>query len=133
MTRLRTPGLAACVALLTLAGCGGGSDKEQAEAVVRGIAEATDKADGEKFCGLITEQLREQSTGAKGDKAMDACKKQIDSQENVELKLTKITKTEINGNKATVTAELQSRGRKRPQVFNLRKQDGEFKLAGAGE
>ena len=133
MKRLRKPGLAACVALLALAACGGGSDKEDAEGVVRGIAEATNDSDGDKFCGLVTEQFLEQTTGAKGDKAKDACKKQIDSLKNTPLKVNKITKTEVKGDEATVTAELESRGQKRPQVFNLRKEDGEFKLASARE
>lgn len=133
MNRLRTPVVVACVAALTLAGCGGGSDKEDAEDVVHGIAEATTDSDGDKFCGLVTDQFLEQSTGAKGDKAKDACKKQIDSLKNMPLKVNKITKTEVKGDEATVTAELESRGQKRPQVFNLRKQDGEFKLASARE
>ena len=131
MNRLRTPGLAAGVVLVALVGCGGGNDKEEAESVVRDIAEATNDADGERFCGLVTEQLLEQSTGAKGDKAKDACKKQIDLQKNTNLKITKITRTEIDGDKAMVTAELETSGRKRPQVFNLKKEDGDFKLAGA--
>ena len=133
MNRLRTPVVVACVAVLALGGCGGGNDKEDAEDVVHGIAEATNDSDGDKFCGLVTDQFLEQSTGAKGDKAKDACKKQIDSLKNTPLKVNKITKTEVNGDKATVTAELESRGQKRPQVFNLRKQDGEFKLASARE
>ena len=133
MIRLRTPGLAACAALLVLAGCGGGNDKEDAEGVVRGIAEATSASDGDKFCGLVTDQFLEQSTGAKGDKAKDACKTQIDSLKGQKIEVTKITKTEVKGDEATVTAELSSRGRKRPQVFNLKKEDGEFKLASARE
>ena len=133
MKGLRNPGLATCVAVLALAACGGGSDKEDAEGVVRGIAEATNDSDGDKFCDLVTEQFLEQSTGAKGDKAKDACKKQIDSLKNTPLKVNKITKTEVKGDTATVTAELESRGQKRPQVFNLKKEDGEFKLASARE
>ena len=134
MNRLASSALAACLALLALAGCGGGgSDKEDAEGVVRDIAEATNDKDGGKFCGLVTDQLLEQSTGAKGDKAKDACEKQIDSGRTVRVKLTKIVKTEIDGDNATVTAELEQSGRKRPQVFNLKKEDGDFKLAGAKE
>ena len=133
MNRLRAPSLAACVALLAFTGCGGGSDKEDAEGVVRDITEATNEKDGGKFCGLVSEQLLEQSTGAQGDRAKDACEKQIDSGKTVRVKLAKIVKTEINGDKATVTAELEQSGRKRPQVFNLTKEDGDFKLAGARE
>jgi ABC-type glycerol-3-phosphate transport system substrate-binding protein len=133
MNRLRIPAVAASVACLALVSCGGGSDKEDAEGVVRGIAEATSDSDGDKFCGLVTEQFLEQSTGSKGDKAKDACKKQIDSNKSTKVKVTKITKTEVDGDKATVTAELESSGQKRPQVFNLKKEDGEFKLSGARE
>ncbi len=133
MNRLRISGVVACVAALVLAGCGGGSDKEDAEDVVHGIAEATTDSDGDKFCGLVTDQFLEQSTGAKGDKAKDACKKQIDSLKDADLKVNKITKTEVDGDNATVTAELESSGQKRPQVFKLKKEDGDYKLASANQ
>ena len=119
------------MALLVFAACGGGNDKEDAEDVVREVTEATSDSDGEKFCDLVTEQLLEQTTGAEGDKAKDACKKQIDARKKSRLKVTKITKTEIDGDRATVTAELEMSGRRRPQVFNLKKEDGDFKLTGA--
>ena len=98
---------------------------------MREVAQATSESDGEKFCGLLTEQLLEQSTGAEGDKAVDACRKQIDARRKTSLKVTKITKTEIDGDRATVTAELEMSGRRRPQVFNLKKEDGDFKLTAA--
>lgn len=129
----RAAATAACLALAALSGCGGGNDKEDAEQVVRDIADATSDSDGGKFCDLVTDQFLEQSTGAKGDKAKDACKKQVDSLRNQNVKVNKITKTEVDGDKATVTAELESQGRKRPQVFNLKKEDGDFKLAGANQ
>lgn len=130
----RAAAIAVCLALAALsAGCGGGNDKEDAEQVVHDIAEATSESDGDKFCDLVTDQFLEQSTGAKGDKAKDACKKQVDSLKNQKVTVNKITKTEVDGDKATVTAELESQGRKRPQVFNLKKEDGDFKLAGANQ
>ncbi len=87
----------------------------------------------EKFCGLVTTKFLEQTTGAKGDKADDACKKQIDSLKNPDLKITKITKVEVDGDDAKVSAELESSGQKRPQVFTLKKEDGEFRLASANQ
>jgi ABC-type glycerol-3-phosphate transport system substrate-binding protein len=129
----RVLGLAASLLTILALGACGGSDKENAEQTVRDIASATSDSDGDKFCGLVTDQFLEQTTGAKGDKAKDACKKQIDSNKSTKVKVTKITKTEIKGDKATVTAELESSGQKRPQVFNLKKEDGEFKLSGARE
>lgn len=129
----RSPAVLLCAVLLAVPGCGGGSDEDDAESTVRDIAEATSESDGDKFCDLVTTQFLEQTTGAKGDKAKDQCKKQIDSLKNAELKVSKITKTEIKGDRATVTAELESQGRKRPQVFNLKKEDGKFRLTSARE
>ena len=130
----RILGLAASLlTILVLGACGGGSDKENAEQTVRDIASATSDSDGDKFCGLVTDRFLEQTTGAKGDKAKDACKKQIDSLKNADLKVNKITKTEVDGDNATVTAELESSGQKRPQVFKLKKEDGDFKLASANQ
>ncbi len=119
--------------MLVLGACGGGNDKEDAEQTVRDIASATNDSDGDKFCGLVTKKFLEQTTGAKGDKATDACKKQIDSLKNPDLKINKITKVEVDGDKAKVTAELQSSGQKRPQVFSLKKEDGEYRLASANQ
>jgi len=121
------------VTIVVLGGCGGGNDKEDAEQTVRDIASATNDSDGEKFCGLVTTKFLEQTTGAKGDKADDACKKQIDSLKNPDLKITKITKVEVDGDDAKVSAELESSGQKRPQVFTLKKEDGEFRLASANQ
>lgn len=119
--------------ILALGACGGGSDKEKAESTVKDIAKATSDSNGEDFCGLITNKLREQLTGSKGDKAKDACTKLVDSQKSRNVKVTKITKTEVKGDKATVTAELESQGQKRPQVFELEKEDGEYRLASANQ
>ena len=134
MSTSRIAGFVASVlAIIALGACGGGSDKEDAEQTVRDIAEATTDSDGDKFCGLVTDEFLEQTTGAKGDKAKDACKDQIDSLKNAELKVTKITKTTVDGDNATVEAELESSGQKRPQVFKLKKEDGDFKLASANQ
>jgi hypothetical protein len=134
MIPTRILGFAALVGtIFALGSCGGGSDKEKAEKTVRDIASATNDSDGDKFCDLVTTEFLEQTTGAKGDKAKDACKKQIDSLKSPDLKVDKISKTEINGDNATVTAVLESSGQKRPQVFRLKKQDGKFRLASARE
>ena len=134
MGTTRKTGVVACIlAAIALPACGGGNDKEDAEQTVRDIASATTDSDGDKFCDLVTDEFLEQTTGAKGDKAKDACKKQIDSLKNADLKVTKVTKVEVDGDKATVTAELESSGQKRPQIFNLQKEDGDFKLASANQ
>lgn len=129
----RILGLASCfLAIVALGACGGGNDKKDAEQTVRDIISATNDSDGDKFCGLVTHKFLEQTFGAKGDKGKDACKKQIDSLKSPNLKVTKI-KTEVDGDHATVSAELESSGRKRPQVFKLKKEDGDFRYAAAKE
>ncbi len=134
MIATRVLGLAASgLTILVLGACGGRSDKEDAEQTVRDIVKAASDTDGDKFCGSITEKLREQLTGASGDKTDDACKKLIDSQKGRKSKVTKITKTEVDGDTATVTAELETSGRKQPQVFKLKKEDGDYKLASASQ
>lgn len=135
MISTRLLGLSAtALTTFALAACGGGGDpKEKAEQTVRDFLAATSSSDGGKACGLVTTEFLEQSTGAKGDKAKDACKKQIDSLKDADVKVTKIAKVEIDGDRATVTAELERSGQKRPQVFKLKKQDGDFRLAGAKE
>lgn len=120
------------IVAIALAGCGGGDDgKDDAERVVRDFAKAVTESDGKTFCQeLVTREYLEQTTGATGDNAVSQCEKQIDALKQGSLKITKIDKTEIDGDKATVRAQVETQGRKVPQVFRLEKQDGEFRLTG---
>ncbi len=123
--------LAAPLAVLALlAGCGGGkSDEESVEQVVRDFAEATSESDGDRFCReLITREFLEQTTGAKGDKAEEQCAKQIDALKGADIEIVEIKRTKVDGDKATVTAELEQQGRKGQQTFNLVREDGDFRL-----
>ena len=117
--------------MIAFAGCGGGEpDKGDAEQVIRDFAKAVSDSDGEKFCkDLVTREYLEQTTGATGDNAVSQCVKQIDAQRG-SLKILKIDKTEIDGDRATVTAQVDNQGQEVPQVFRLEKQDGEFRLTG---
>jgi hypothetical protein len=119
------------IVAIALAGCGGGEpDKGDAERVIRDFAKAVSDSDGEKFCkDLVTREYLEQTTGATGDNAVSQCVKQIDAQRG-SLKILKIDKTEIDGDRATVTAQVDNQGQEVPQVFRLEKQDGEFRLTG---
>jgi Domain of unknown function (DUF4878) len=119
------------IVAIALAGCGGGEpDRGDAERVIRDFAKAVSDSDGEKFCkDLVTREYLEQTTGATGDNAVSQCVKQIDAQRG-SLKILKIDKTEIDGDRATVTAQVDNQGQEVPQVFRLEKQDGEFRLTG---
>jgi hypothetical protein len=124
--------LTALVALcaLGLSACGE-SDEEKADTTVREFVTATNKRDTKKFCDeLVSQQFLEQSTGAKGDKARDACHQQLKSLKGLKIGLAKISSTKVDGDKATVRAVLTTQGQQQDQVFRLRKEDGDWKLAG---
>ena len=116
---------------LALGACGGGSDEEDIEQTVRDFVEATDDQDAETFCGeLVTQDFLEKSTGATGDEAQDEYRRQLDAVQGLSLKLDRIRRTKIDGDRATVTAVLTTRGSRAPQVLFLEKQDGDWKLSG---
>jgi predicted nucleic acid-binding protein len=120
--------LAACAAL---AACGGGDDKGDAEQTVRDFVDATNERDADRFCcDLVTQEFLEQSTGAKGDKAEDACRDQLKAVRGLKLKLVEIERTKVDGDRATVRVRLETQGTTQKQVLRLRKEDGDWKLAG---
>lgn len=122
--------LALVPVLAVLAGCGGGDDdKGDAERVIRDFAKAVTESDGKTFCNeLVTRDYLEKTVGATGDNAIKQCEKQIDRLQQGTLKVVSFDKTEIDGDRATVTARIETQGRTVPQVFRLEKQDGEFRL-----
>jgi hypothetical protein len=114
--------------VLAVAGCGSLS-KSDAEKTVRDFAKATSAGDGKKLChDLVSHDYLEKTTFATGDNATDQCVKQIGAAKGIDVKVDSIKSTKVDGDKATVTAELEYQGNKRPQVFNLKKEDGRFKL-----
>ena len=128
MVRALTALLALCA--LALAACGS-NDKEQVNQTVRDFVKATNSRDTKAFCDeLVSQQFLEQSTGAKGDKARDACHTQLKSLKSLKVGLDKIKSTKVDGDKATVRAVLSAQGQKQDQVLRLVKEDGDWKLAG---
>jgi len=123
-------GLVLLSVLALVAGCGSeDDDKGDAEGVIRDFAKAVAESDGKTFCNeLVTRDYLEKTVGATGDNAIKQCEKQIDSLQQGSLKVVKFDKTKIDGDKATVTARIETQGRTVPQVFRLEKQDGEFRL-----
>ncbi len=120
--------LAAALALAP--GCGGGGDqKKDAQQVVRDFATAVNERDGQRFCKeLTTREYVEKVTAAKGDSAISQCESQIKQIRQPKYKVVKFVKTSVNGDRATVTAQLDHQGRVQRQVFRLLKQDGDFRL-----
>ena len=116
---------------LSLAACGDDDDTEQVKQTVRQFVRATDEHDAGSFCGeLVTQEFLEQSTGAVGDQAEDACKQQLTAVAGLRLRLVQIKGAEVDGDRARVTAVLETQGEREVRLLRLRKEDGDWKLAG---
>jgi hypothetical protein len=118
--------------LLALAGCGGGSDDDPGEVrqTLRDFVEATNERDGRRLCGeLLTEEYKEKSTGATGDRANEACRQQVVVTTDLKLQLISIGRTEFDGDRATVRAVIDAGGVSAPRLFRLEREDGRWKLA----
>ena len=116
---------------LLLAACGDDDDTEQVKQTVRQFVRATDEHDARSFCGeLVTQEFLEQSTGAVGDQAEDACKQQLTAVAGLRLRLVQIKGAEVDGDRARVTAVLETQGERQVRLLRLRKEDGDWKLAG---
>ena len=121
----------ALIPVLIVAGCGGGGgdDRADVEQVLKDFAKAVTESDGKTFCNdLVTRDYLEKTVGATGDNAVKQCEQQIKQLQQGSFKIAKFDKVEIKGDKATVTAQVETGGRTLPQVFRLEKQDGDFRL-----
>ena len=126
----RLPLALATVALVLIAACGG-DDREGVEQTVRDFVRATDQRDANVFCGeLVTREFLEQSTGATGDRAKDACKQQLRAVTGLRVRLVRIRKVEIDEDRATASVVLETQGRRQPRLLRLKREDGDWKLAG---
>ena len=112
-----------------VAGCGGSDDKKSAQQVVRDFVTAVNEKDGKAFCTEIaTREYVEKVTAAQGDSAIQQCESQIKQIRQPRYKVSKLVKTTVDGDRATVVAELAQQGRVRRQLFRLVKEDGDFRL-----
>ena len=119
--------------LALLAGCGG-DDKKDAEQTVRDFVTALREGDADTFCDdLVTKDFLGQFSGATGDKAKESCKRELKSVTGLQdVRLAKVESTKVDGDEATVTAVIERQGQKQRQVYRLKKEDGDWKLSGAG-
>jgi hypothetical protein len=116
---------------LAFGGCGGGDDEEQIDETVRDFVNAANDRDADTFCGeIVTQEFLEKTTGATGDDAQDECRRQLKAIKGLRVKLVRIGKTEIDGDKATVRAVIRAQGVTAPETLRLEKQDGDWKLSG---
>ena len=124
--------LLAC-AVLAVTGCGG-NDEDDIRQTMREFVTALNKRDADKFCDdLVTKEFVEKQTFAKGDKAIADCKRQLRQIKGLRVRITRITKLRVNGDRATVATVLETSGQEAPQLYRLRKEDGGWRIsAGSG-
>jgi hypothetical protein len=128
---LRVPLAIVAAGTLLPVACGGDDDTEAVEQTVRDFVRATDRRDADAFCGeLVTQEFLVQSTGTVGPKAEDACRQQLRAVTGLRLGLVLIRKTEIDGDRARVTAILETQGQRQIRMLRLREEDGDWKVAG---
>ena len=114
---------------VALGACGGGDDSKDAQQAVRDFVRATNDRDGDRLCGeLLTQEYLEKATGATGDEAKDACKQQLDLITGLKLRLVSMGRTTVDGDRATVHATIAVGGQRKPRVFRLAKEGGDWKL-----
>jgi hypothetical protein len=128
--------VARCAALICLlalvAGCGG-DDESDAEETVRDFVTAVRERDADTFCDeLVTEEFLGQFTGATGDRAHESCKQELENLTGLRVKLERVERTKVDGDNASVTAVIVREGQRLRQVYRLKKEDGDWKLSGAG-
>jgi hypothetical protein len=117
--------------VLALGGCGGEDDEEQIDETVRDFVNAANDRDADTFCGeIVTQEFLEKTTGATGDDAQEECRRQLRAIKGLRVKLVRIGKTEIDGDRATVRAVFRAQGVTAPEALRLDKQDGNWKLSG---
>jgi hypothetical protein len=123
------------LALLALAGCGGGDDDpDEVRQTVRDFVQATNERDGDMLCGeLLTQEYLEKSTLAEGDRADEACRQQLEVTSGLRLKLVSVGEARVDGDDATVRAVLDNDGVRAPRLFRLEREDGRWKLADGTE
>jgi predicted lipid-binding transport protein (Tim44 family) len=125
--------LAATLLVLALAPACGGDDQKEVRQAVRDFVRATDREDAATFCGLVTREYIEQSTGTRGDRADRACRQQLRAVRGVSLRLVRIGRVEVDGDRARATAVVGTQGRRQVRRFVLEKEDGDWRLAGGAE
>lgn len=124
----RLAAVALAVFLLPVAACGGGGSSDPEE-VVRDFADAISGSDAEKLCqDLLSKEAREQVSGATGDSADDQCEQELGKLQARQIEIRRVVSEKVDGDNATVIAEVEQGRATGRQVFRLKKEDGDFRI-----
>ena len=97
---------------------------------MREFVAAISERDAQKLCEeLVTREFRERLTGATGDAADDACRKQFRALRGPAVGSLRIESTKIEGERGTVRALVDYQGVQQPRTFELRKEEGDWRVA----
>ena len=122
--------LAVLALALIPAACGGGPDADDAESTVRDFADAVSGSDAEKLCqDVLSREARQKVSGATGDDSKDQCEKELGSTRGRPIEIRRIVSKKVDGDRATVIAEVEEGRATRRQVFELENEDGDFRLS----
>jgi hypothetical protein len=127
LERAPATALVAC-ALIAAAGCGG-DDRKEVEQTVREFVVALNERDADKFCEeLVTRDFLEKQTLA-GDNAQADCKTQLKQIKGLRVKLVRIGSVRVDEDRARVKAVLLVQSQETDQLYRLRKEDGDWRIA----
>ena len=120
--------VAVIAALMALPACGGGDDQAQAKDAVRQFFTALHERDAAKLCDhLLSKDFLKTTTLGTGDPKQE-CRRQFKDLKTPGFKLVRVGKVTVNGDKATVGTVIERDAQPQPQVFRLKKEDGDWRL-----
>src|SRR3954454_18215364 len=123
---------AALTAVMALSACGGGDDETQAKDTVRQFFTALQKRDAAKLCDrLLSKEFLKQTTLGTGDPKQE-CRRQFKDLKTPGFKLVRVGKVTVKGDDASVATVIERDDQAQPQVFRLKKEDGDWRLANPG-
>lgn len=123
---------AVLIAAMAVSACGGGDDEAQAKDTVRQFFTALQKRDSTKLCDrLLSKQFLEETTLGTGDPKQE-CRRQFKDLKTPGFKLVRVGTVKVNGDDATVATVIERDNQAQPQVFRLKKEDGDWRLANPG-
>jgi hypothetical protein len=123
---------AALTAVIGLSACGGGDDQAQVRDTVKQFFTALQKKDANKLCDrLLSKDFLKQTTLGTGDPKKE-CRRQFKELKTTGFKLVRVGKVTLDGDRASVAAVIERDDQAQPQVFRLKKEDGDWRLANPG-
>ena len=124
------------IAVTCALGACGGTDDADIEEVIRGWANAANERDEKAFCNeFVTQEFAERVSGATGENAREQCEKLFKAtRRGLSIEIIEVKDVEIDGDRASAVVNMRTTGAAAgDRAFELRKEDGDVKIASSGE